>query len=342
MRNTKHQTPSSNGAHPGTAFGGLVAKRLECGQLAAAFRRPWGAQKRQEAVRTPNAASGSVLAQPNHASRSASGPSHAYSGAFGIILSLLLLFPWPSGAAPAPAPLLHVHAHNDYEHTHPLLDALACGFCSVEADVHLVNGALLVAHSRSATKPGRTLQSLYLDPLRERVRQNGGHVFAGCTEFALLVDLKGKWQTLYPALRQVLERYSDILTSYQEGKKHTGAVTVIISGSRSPQMFAGEKVRYAAIDGQLPDLNSAAPADLIPWISSPWFKSFTWRGRGPMPESERAKLQAILAKAHQQGRRVRFWDAPDQPAFWAELLADKVDLINTDDLTGVRDFLAKQ
>src|SRR5436190_1820266 len=36
--------------------------------------------------------------------------------------------------------LPNAHAHNDYLHTRPLLDALDQGFCSVEADIHLVNG----------------------------------------------------------------------------------------------------------------------------------------------------------------------------------------------------------
>src|SRR5882672_4968668 len=76
-----------------------------------------------------------------------------------------------------PTPLPQAHAHNDYEHTRPLFDALDRGFCSVEADVWLVNGQLLVAHDLKDAKPERTLQALYLDPLRERVMRNGGKVF---------------------------------------------------------------------------------------------------------------------------------------------------------------------
>ena len=53
-----------------------------------------------------------------------------------------------------PKPLTNVHAHNDYVHTHPLFDALDHGFCSVEADIHLVEDQLLVAHTRSQVKPG--------------------------------------------------------------------------------------------------------------------------------------------------------------------------------------------
>jgi hypothetical protein len=47
--------------------------------------------------------------------------------------------------AAAPVPLTRAHAHNDYLHARPLFDALDHGFCSVEADVWLVDGKLLVA-----------------------------------------------------------------------------------------------------------------------------------------------------------------------------------------------------
>ena len=48
----------------------------------------------------------------------------------------------PSGPLPA------AHAHNDYWHERPLHDALERGFCSVEADVFLVDGQLLVGHAK--------------------------------------------------------------------------------------------------------------------------------------------------------------------------------------------------
>ena len=60
-----------------------------------------------------------------------------------------LVFAWASLAA-EPTPLVHAHAHNDYEHKRPLFDALEQGFCSVEADVWLVEGKLLVAHEAAS------------------------------------------------------------------------------------------------------------------------------------------------------------------------------------------------
>ena len=244
--------------------------------------------------------------------------------------------------AAQPAPQLHAHAHNDYAHRRPLLDALEHGFCSVEADIFLVEGKLLVAHNRKDVKPERTLQALYLDPLRERVKRNGGRVFPNGPECSLLIDIKTDWKTTYPVLRTTLTNYAAMLSTFRDDAKQTNAITVIISGSRAKEMFAGEAVRFAAYDGTLADLDSSAPADLIPWISGSWAQSFGWRGQGEIPEADKARLKSIIAKAHARGRRVRFWGAPDNAGFWRTMLAAGVDLINTDDLPGFEDFLLHQ
>ena len=64
-----------------------------------------------------------------------------------LILTFLFAV-WASAtllnAEELPGPLGQAHAHNDYYHKRPLLDALSHGFCSVEADVFLKNGRLLV------------------------------------------------------------------------------------------------------------------------------------------------------------------------------------------------------
>lgn len=249
---------------------------------------------------------------------------------------LIGLFPCKGFAGPEPLTL--VHAHNDYEHKRPLFDALDQGFCSVEADIHLVDGKLLVAHDRSAVNPARTLESLYLEPLRQRVKLNGGHVYRNGPECTLLIDFKTEGEPTYAVLREVLKKYSDILTVFRDGKKETNAVTAILTGGYSRAALANDPVRYAAGDGKLSDLKSNPPANLIPWISENWSPQFKWRGKDAMPDKERQKLRAIVATAHQQGRRVRFWGSPDQPIFWKELLADGVDLINTDDLKGFQEF----
>src|SRR4051812_6991468 len=92
-----------------------------------------------------------------------------------MVLLAALLGGAAIGAPQAVMPLPNAHAHNDYAHNRPLFDALDHGFSSIEADVFLINGNLLVGHDREALRPERTLKSLYLAPLAERIRENNGH-----------------------------------------------------------------------------------------------------------------------------------------------------------------------
>src|SRR5918996_24410 len=90
-------------------------------------------------------------------------------GVLAMVGALLTATAPAAMATGATRPLERAHAHNDYEHERPLLDALDHGFTSVEADIYLVDGELRVGHDPEDLRPGRTLQSLYLDPLAQRV-----------------------------------------------------------------------------------------------------------------------------------------------------------------------------
>jgi len=243
-------------------------------------------------------------------------------------------------------PLLRAHAHNDYLHDPPLLAALEHGFASVEADIFLVGDRLCVAHDPNKISPERTLPSLYLDPLRERVKANEGHVYRGGSRFLLFIDVKSAAEPTYLKLHETLAEYRDMLTkSGLQGRKD-GAVLVVVSGNRPLELMRSQPIRYAGYDGRLTDLDSDAPADLIPLISDQWSRHFTWHGEGPMPPQERQKLRDIVQKAHAKGRLVRFWATPDlrsaaREAVWQGLLTAGVDLLNTDDLKGLQEFLLK-
>ncbi|UUU20384.1 phosphatidylinositol-specific phospholipase C/glycerophosphodiester phosphodiesterase family protein [Streptomyces sp. DSM 40750] len=247
-----------------------------------------------------------------------------------------------------PRPLWRAHAHNDYEHPRPLLDALDHRFGSVEADIFLVGDQLLVAHDATDLDPTRTLESLYLDPLAARVRAHHGSVYRGHRgPLQLLIDIKTEGSSTYLELDRHLRRYRHLFTTYAHGRVHPGAVTAVISGDRAARVpMEAQTVRRAFYDGRLADLVSATPAraSFIPLISDNWTLNFTWRGVGPFPDAERAKLRQIVSTAHGRGQTVRFWATPDlagpaRDALWGELLAADVDHLNTDDLAGLEAFL---
>ncbi|MBC8135993.1 MAG: hypothetical protein H8F28_08925 [Fibrella sp.] len=243
----------------------------------------------------------------------------------------------------AVAPLVHAHAHNDYEHARPLLDALDNGFCSVEADIHLVDGKLLVAHDRKDARPDRTLQSLYLDPLRRTARKNGGRVYAkGPVSITLLIDIKTDAAPTYAALRQALAQYKDILTEFRADGTTPRAVTAILSGSRpTVAALAAESPRYAGYDGRLTDLDAGIAPSVMPLVSQSWSSVSTWRGEPNVVISaeERKRVADTVARAHKQGYRIRFWATPDTPAAWRLMRDLDIDLVNTDNLVGLRRFL---
>ena len=246
-----------------------------------------------------------------------------------------------SGGNAAP-PLKTAHAHNDYYHDRPLLDALDQGFCSVEADVFLVDGKLLVAHSRFELNQKKTLESLYLKPLASRVKKNGGRVYRDGPPLTLLIDFKSSGPETYEALSRELTPYRSMLTRVVDGKVVPGAVQIIISGNRPTDLIAEQATRDVFVDGRLSDLEAAANPTLVPLISDRWTSHFKWRGRSEMPAAERQKLDAIVAKCHARGERLRFWATPDVESVWRVLHEADVDLINTDNLSGLATFLNQQ
>lgn len=267
-----------------------------------------------------------------------------------LVSAAIFLWATAPGALADPAPevvpagdpaLPRAHAHNDYRHDRPLLDALARGFCSVEADIFLSGGELRVGHSRLELRKGRTLESLYLKPLAERVQANQGHVHPQPSRFILLIDIKKDGARVYPVLDRLLERYGHLFSAEVDGTARPGPVSAILSGDRPRALVEADQTRYCSIDGRPPDLRPEVPSTLVPLVSDSWSNHFRWRGRGPMPEAEQALLRRFVAQAHGQGRLLRFWAAPDRPEAWKVLHEAGVDLINTDDLRGLSEYLHK-
>ncbi|MCB0283093.1 MAG: phosphatidylinositol-specific phospholipase C/glycerophosphodiester phosphodiesterase family protein [Calditrichaeota bacterium] len=240
-------------------------------------------------------------------------------------------------------PLLNAHAHNDYNHQRPLFDALSNGFISIEADIHLLHDSLFVAHDSIDIKKSKTLQSLYLDPLKKCITGNN-FVYGDSATLILLIDIKTDSLKTYIRLHEILEEYKDMLTIYNGNKQISGAISVIISGNRPIKYIKSQKTRYAAIDGRFDVLGSKDEAFFFPLVSENWNNYFSWNGEGAMPQEEKVKLQEIINSLHNNGQMLRFWATPDSESIqrenvWNELLAAGVDLIGSDDLNGLSIFL---
>ena len=268
---------------------------------------------------------------------------------FSKLLFLLLLFrPIVCGAVSVDSDTLPypAHAHNDYMHDRPLFDALENGFRSLEADVFAQGDSLYVAHDRKDITPGRTLRALYLEPLMEYISEDGKTIYDSASPLILLIDIKDHGLTTYKLLDSILDDFREILCKVSQEAYVPGTVMVVVSGNRPIEYMMKQTQRFAFVDGRMNNLTEEYSPLLMPLISDRWTKYFSWKGSGDMPENERTQLRMYVQQAHENGQLIRLWATPDSPgkereAVWTELLDVGVDLINTDDLTGLRTFLGQ-
>jgi len=260
-----------------------------------------------------------------------------------FLISFLTLFLKPNVNAQC-IPLPNGFAHNDYWHKRPLFDALDNGFTYIEADIYERDGRLIVAHLFPALNYSRTLENLYLKPLLDHVRKNNGKVYAGYNHpVTLMIDIKSDAERTYIVLKPLLQKYSEILSSYSNGKVRPGLVTIVLSGHKPERMISSENNRLAFIDEdlRLVDHDTLSYTNIYTMASCKYSKLLNWRGPGMLPDMEKQRLCAFIKIAHKLGRKVRLWASPEDTHVWRTLLDCGVDLINTDKLEELKIFLTK-
>lgn len=238
-------------------------------------------------------------------------------------------------------PLANAYAHNDYWHRRPLYDALENDYTNIEVDIFQVGNEFIVAHLFPFFRSGKTLENLYLKPLYEHITKNKGRVYANYYRpIILMIDIKMNANKTYQALKELLAKYREILSSYENGILTERQVTIVISGNKPYEIFGREKYRLAFIDEDLTIIAGSNNLNFTCPIASCHYRSLLdWNGHGIMPVKERDKLRSFVNMAHKQGKKVRLWASPEREEVWRELLACGVDLINTDELTVLKQFL---
>jgi len=232
-------------------------------------------------------------------------------------------------------PHVNAHAHNDYEHERPLFSALENGFVSIEADVHLVNGKLLVAHDNPNSST-RKLEDLYIRPLDSLAKLNGGRIYPEKDIIVLLmVDVKTNANETFDALQDLLSKYGESI----DRRDHKGAFQVFISGNRAIDMIRNDPYHLASIDGRPEDLGKGFTIEEMPVISENYKKIINWNGTGEPSKRDLTKLTELASKVHAENKKLRLWAIPDNENAWNVLLDAGVDLINTDRLKELNSFL---
>lgn len=220
-----------------------------------------------------------------------------------------------------------VHSHNDYEKPAPLTAAWEARATSVEADVFLVDGKLMVAHARNEIRPGRTLDSLYLQPLARLFDQHKDKVSPDRKySLQLLVDVKDE---AVPTLKKLEEVIAPMRTRFDRGINPM-AVQLIISGNRPPVAAWIDYPPHLQFDGRPNEVYDAETLKHVALISDTFRNYSRWNGEGELPDRDKETLKRIIKRVHAYGKPIRFWATPDTPNAWKQLAKLGVDFINTD------------
>ncbi len=240
-------------------------------------------------------------------------------------------------------PLANAFAHNDYWHKRPLYDALDNGYTHIEADIYLRHGKLIVAHMLPVLKRHRTLESLYLDPLASCINGSNEQESRIVYPITLMIDIKSNAAKTYEALSEVLEKYKNILSGYENGIFVQRQITIVITGNKPFDILKNQQNRLAFIDEDLMKVQQdTSSTNIYRTASCKYSRLVNWNGNGTFPVLQKQRLCKYVSMAHRYGKKVRLWASPEKPVVWNELLDCGVDLINTDKLPELKNFLTKR
>lgn len=252
------------------------------------------------------------------------------------LLTVLFLILFSSIGASAQYTTLNAHSHNDYEQKQPFYMAYSAHFGSIEADIWVVNKDLLVAHNKSDLSSARSLDSLYILPIVQLFRKNGGKAWSDHpSSFQLMIDLKTAAEPALSMLVEKLSRYPDVF----DPKVNKHAVRIVITGNRPEPADFGKYPPFIFFDGNINRRYNRNELKRVGLYSENLAQFTSWKGMDGIPGKEEQRLRQIIDSVHHLDKKIRFWNAPDSPFAWKTLINLKVDYLNTDHIGELERYL---
>jgi alkaline phosphatase len=225
----------------------------------------------------------------------------------------------------------NIFSHNDYKNPVPFYQAYDLQVGYIEADVFLLDGNLLVAHEAKELDNTKTLETLYLKPLQEKILQNNGTAYADATKsLALMIDLKTEGTSTLKALSEKLSGYPALI--------QCTSLKITVSGNMPPPGQWSNYPNFIHFDGRPNITYNEEQWKRITLVSSGLREYTLWNGKGLIPQLERDRINEVIKFAHDKNKPVRFWAMPDFVNAWIKLMDMKIDVFNTDHVPELADF----
>ena len=194
---------------------------------------------------------------------------------------------------------------------------------------------MVVAHDSSQLARQWALDSLYLRPLRLCIAKNGGSVYMDKSRsLQLMIDIKSEAHATLDKLVTLLKSYSDLVSN--------PSLKIVISGSRPDAAHFSAYPAWILFDGEFRKEYQPEALKKIEMISDNFARYSFWRGKDTIPSKDKEALQRLVNKVHAQGKKIRFWNAPDNVVAWKVLVELGVDYINTDHIHELHQFFQNQ
>jgi alkaline phosphatase len=226
----------------------------------------------------------------------------------------------------------NAHSHNDYLSANPFFLAYENGFGSIEADIFPVDETLCVAHKKEEIQSKNTLQDLYIVPLIRKFDSGGAR------KLNLLIDIKENYSRSLFLLVKDLEPLKPYLSTLDK----TNYITIIVSGDRPPPTAYKDYPDFIFFDGDLQLPQSGEELKRVALVSLPFDKISKWNGKGALNAEDRRKIKQVIGTAHAMKKPFRFWAAPDCEQSWKMQMNLHADLIGTDKINELGNFLRRQ
>jgi len=246
-----------------------------------------------------------------------------------ILLTAILFACNKPGKTYSPA---DAHSHNDYKQSVPFYRAYNAGFGSIEADVYAVNGQLMVAHEEKEITPERSLKIMYINPLIEKLKQDTAR------RLRLLIEIKADYVVTLPLVIEELKP----LSQYFDYTGHPVRLSIVMTGKVPPAAVMPIYPAWMSFDVDHMDGFTPEQFTKIGLISVPFDKYSKWNGAGELPEKDEARVTGLIDSAHTLGKKIRFFAIPDTSTCWKKLIQLHADVIGTDHINALAEFLNKK
>lgn len=221
----------------------------------------------------------------------------------------------------------NIHSHNDYSRPNAFYQAFKAGAGAIEADVHLRNGKLLVAHDTLISENPQSFTEIYLKPILKELQ-------AHPRPLNLVIDLKGPYAPILAKLQEELKPLKKLINN-NNGKP----LSIIITGNRPQPALYKTYPSYITFDDDLQLPHTAEEWKRVAQISLNFENYSGWKGEGELPLIEERRLKSVINAVHAAGKKIRFWAAPDDPAGWQKILELHADILSTNKIDEVAAFL---